>query len=339
MLEIQNRTPFAVDLAPAMDRDGYDHAVCAIKGTFTPSLNPEDPPRAEEQLPVLQADEHHGEPGESSIRYEMDTCLCKRGTDVILNGTAVPPNPARRMDVALKAGPVRKVVRVVGNRRWQRNLGVWQAGDPEPFSEMPLVWERSFGGRDESHDNPDKHSFEDRNPVGTGFAARRSGDRLDGLALPNLEDPKQPIKRWKDKPPPAGFGFIDRHWQPRAGYGGTYDDKWQQKRMPLLPDDFDERFFNGAPVGQISQKFFAGGEAVSVRNLKPDGEIAFQVPRRRFQVRTWIRGEPFNTEPVLDTVIIEPDDDRVIVIWRATIRCPRKFLYIDCIRVSEEEAT
>jgi len=45
------------------------------------------------------------------------------------------------------------------------------------------------------------------------------------------------------------FGPIGRHCKPRVQLAGTYDDSWTEDRMPLLPDDFQERFHNAAPVG------------------------------------------------------------------------------------------
>jgi MFS superfamily sulfate permease-like transporter len=82
MLETQNRTDFETGLAPALDRDGRDHAVVVVKATFDLSTGAETPPPAEEQRPVAYVDEHAGEPGFSSVLYEMDTCLRKPGTDV-----------------------------------------------------------------------------------------------------------------------------------------------------------------------------------------------------------------------------------------------------------------
>jgi len=39
---------------------------------------------------------------------------------------------------------------------------------------------------------------------------------------------------------------------------------------------------------------------------------------------------------VLDTVFIDADARRLVLVWRATIPCPRLFLYIDCVRVTGE---
>ena len=86
---------------------------------------------------------------------------------------------------------------------------------PEPFERIPLIYERAFGGWDRSHPETEKHGFEPRNPVGTGFRAKR-GKFEKGIRLPNLEDPQRPLKGHRDKPPPTGFGFISPHWPPRA---------------------------------------------------------------------------------------------------------------------------
>lgn len=335
MLEIKNHTYFETGLAPATDRDGLEYAVLAIKGTFDIPANGGAATFAAEQQPCLPADEHFGEPGFSSVRFEMDSCLRKPGTDVVLVGDARPKQTARRIDVGLQAGPIRKVVRVFGDRRWERSLGRWRMSDPEPFDEMPLVWERAFGGRDETHEKEKKHGFEPRNPVGAGFAAGRGSDRLEGLALPNLEDPKQLIESWKDRPAPAGFGFTGRHWEPRVRYAGTFDEAWEKERCPLLPADFDERFFNGAPGGQVA-RHFTGGEPVRLVNVaNPHGasELRFELPRDEFEVTARIKGADAGAAAVLDTVVLEPGAGRVLMTWRATIPCPRAFLYVEHVRI------
>jgi hypothetical protein len=338
MLEIKNHTYFETGLAPATATDGLEYAVFAVKGTFAipdGDGDKSDPQFAEVQQPVLPMDEHFGEPGFSSVKYEMDSCLRKPGTDVVLVGSARPRVTARLADVGLQVGPVKKVVRVFGDRRWGRNLGRWRMSDPEPFDEMPLVYERAFGGTDETHKNEKKHKFDPRNPIGTGFAARRTSDKLAGMLLPNLEDPLDLIGSWKDRPEPAGFGFTGRHWQPRVKFGGTFDEVWQKERCPFLPADFDDRFFNGAARGLVTRTHLQGGEPVRVVNASAQGELRFSLPRRRFEITALIKGELQEYPYVLDTVVIEPDENQMILTWRATIPCPRAFLYIDHVRLRE----
>src|SRR5207302_3596070 len=74
-----------------------------------------------------------------------------------------------------------------------------------------------------------------RPPRSTLFPSRRSSDlagHLSGQRVPNVEYPKSLIS-WK-QPRPAGFGPIARDWVPRVEFAGTYDEKWEQERLPLL---------------------------------------------------------------------------------------------------------
>jgi hypothetical protein len=287
-------------------------------------------------MPIVWADEFHGEPGVSSIRFESDTSPPKPGGDVVLVGHAYPEGGrSTATDVTIQTGTLRKTVRVLGDRRWERSLGRWKASPPEPFDRMPLVYERAFGGRDETDPDPRRHGYERRNPVGTGFAASRSRDRLEGLALPNMEDPDALIKGWKDRPEPTGFGFVGRDWMPRSLLAGTYDDEWQRKRCPLLPADFDPRFFNSAPPGLVAQKPFVGGEEVRVTGAHRLGELRFRLPERRFAVTAWIKGAARRATPALDTVVIEPDEERLILVWRAAVPCSREFLHIRNVFIKE----
>src|SRR5262249_44792319 len=141
-----------------------------------------------------------------------------------------------------------KTVRVFGDRVWKPGVLGLAMTDPEPFVAIPITYERAFGGADRTSDNPKKHDWERRNPVGTGFAL--DPQRLIEQKLPNVEDPK-PLSGWgRSRPRPAGFGPIARHWLPRAEFAGTYGEKWQTERLPLLPEDFDERFYLCAPADQ-----------------------------------------------------------------------------------------
>src|SRR5204862_3276586 len=101
---------------------------------------------------------------------------------------------------------------------------------PLPFTSMPLCWERAYGGK-----APGSTAFEPRNPIGRGFGETRQ--QLHDQRLPNVEDPAAPIRRWRDRPVPAGFGALAGHWSPRRERAGTYDEAWRRQKLPLFPDD------------------------------------------------------------------------------------------------------
>lgn len=337
MLELHNRTPFSIALVPGMDKEGRDFAVVVVKGTYDLRGNPGTIPVSETQDPILLGDVFHGEPGKSSVKYESDTCLRKRGTDIVMVGHACTRGNRRNsVDVTVQAGPVSRTVRVFGDRRWYRSATGWGITDPEPFAKMPLVYERAFGGTETTDLPGEGGGYDPRNPVGTGYAVVGKKEHLEGLAVPNLETPGALISDWKDKPSPAGFGFVGRWWTPRREYAGTYDAAWEKDRMPLLPMDFDDRYFNGAPAGLITERNLAGGEPVRILNASEEGDLAFHLPSFRPEVTASIKGKPADHPAVLDTVVMEPDEGRILMTWRATIPCHRAFLAVDWVRVREK---
>jgi len=90
-----------------------------------------------------------------------------------------------------------------------------------------------------------------------------------------------------------------------------------------------------SPVDLVVRGHLKGGERVAVSNATPAGELAFTVPKRRLEIGVWIRGELAIHRSVMDTLVIEPDEQRVLCTWKTTFACPRKFLYIDLIRIRE----
>jgi hypothetical protein len=233
------------------------------------------------------------------------------------------------MIVDLTVGPVQKTIMVFGDRSWSRGVGGFSITRPEPFLELPLVYERAFGGSDVSHDNPSKHDWERRNPVGRGFRVHKS---LDGLPLPNLEAPEDLIASPSDRPTPQAFGFIDRSWEPRASYVGTYDDDWRTNQCPLLPLDFDVRHFNTVQPELTSRSYLRGDELVRIVGAVPEGVLQFQLPALAIGVSVeFRRGNPRPGVAQLDTVVLRPDDSKANLVWRMSVRCPRKIFDVELV--------
>jgi hypothetical protein len=240
--------------------------------------------------------------------------------------------------VSLSAGRLHQVVRVFGDRVWFQTMGHAAISDPIPFVEMPLVYERAFGGGDLAIENPAARPRDPRNPVGAGFTSRVEPERVEAVRLPNLEDPAALVSSPGDRPAPTGFGFIGRDWLPRRAFAGTYDEAWQRDRMPFLPADFDERYFNAAHPSLTSSRPFAGGEPVLVTHVSEVGDLRFQVPAAAPSITARIRRATVDLPAALDTLLIEPDARRVVLTWRATAPCPRSFLYIERVRIAEKRA-
>jgi hypothetical protein len=325
MWQVDNRTPFAAERGWVRDRNGAEVWLVAVKCTF--DIRPDGSTQVSaDQPPVLRMPEHNGEPGKSSIKYENDLVLTKKTTDIIVVGHAYPPNgrPVTQLDVGFSVGPVTKSLLVTGDREW----GISGRSGPLPFVKMPLTYERSFGGADKRSPHSDR-DWEWRNPVGTGFAVSR--DNATGVALPNVEYPNELMKGWNDRPRPAGFGAIASHWQPRVSFAGTYDDNWMKSRQPLLPADFDERFFQCVPEDQQSPSFLRGGEPVALRHLTPAGELRFSIPKvfLGFDTRFYDGSRELHKERRLHTVILEPDHPRVSLVWHSALPCHFKVQKLD----------
>jgi len=315
--EIINQTPFEFAPLFVADEDGRPIVATVIKATLMVSAQGEVT-RAEQQEAISFAGEYYGEPGESSMRREPEVAFVKPGTDCVLQGHATAVRRVTHVDVGFRIGPLQKVARVTGDRRWEPGLVGKRISAPQPFERLPLVYERAFGGWDRTPEKEGDHSFEPQNPVGVGFVAKR-GKFVPGAPLPNIEDPKKPLTSHGGHVATVGFGFVGYDWQPRAGFAGTYDEAWERERAPLLPKDFDRRFFQGASPGLTADRPFQGNEPVSVIGATPEGRWDFRLPgigAPTCEVATHY-GPTQALQTVLDTVIVDADARQVLLLWRA----------------------
>lgn len=327
-----NDTPFAAERIVTMDKRGAEVLILVAKGTYDIIENNKDGlPLASEQIPIQSADEYYGEPGKSSVRYESDLSLLKVGTDVVLLGHAYPlPKKMREVDVTLTAGKMRKTVRVFGDRVWDKSLGRYTSSAPDRFEKIPLRYELAFGGVDSG---AEKDNFELRNPVGIGFHAAESQIPVKGTKLPNIENPRTLIKKPTDRPGPAAFGFVGKSWVPRKELAGTYDSKWMTSKMPLLPDDFNDRFNNGASEGLVATEYFSGGEVIEISNVTPMGRLKFTLPQQTLVASMLVDAKLAQSEMNLDSVIIDSDNGKLMLVWRAVWNVHRVIEDIRWLRV------
>jgi len=315
--KLENGTPFAFEALYLVDEEFRPLVVPVLKATFTVGRDGRCLV-ADEQIPLNLGGELWGdEPEKSSYKYEPEVAFMKPATDVVLVGHAYAPKAdTKEMMVGLRVGPVSKEVLVLGDRIWFKTLGSVSMSGAVRFEKIPLVYERAFGGWDRDHADPSKHRCEPRNPVGMGF--RGAGGFVEGLRVANIEDPHARIKSLGDKTPPAGFGFISPHWQPRAALTGTFDEAWKKNRSPLLPKDFSRKHLIAASPGLIAPGYLRGDEPVVAVGVSPEGRLTFSLPGIAApNVRVGLVDGAAQPVPMaLDTVIIEPDHRRVVMLWR-----------------------
>lgn len=318
-MELINATRMAAGYTMGLEPSGRELLVVVIKGTFRIPRKAEDPLLlATEQVPLTMADTFTGAPGLSAPVYEVDFAPRKKRLDVLLNGSAYAPGgrPATHVPVALRVNGISKAFNVVGDRAWQSGVSGTNAGKPAPFTVMPITYDRAFGGVDNRDEDPAKHAAYLRNPVGKGFHRRLKSEWVDGAPLPNTEELERPVTTPDGDYTPMSFGPIGRGWEPRHRYAGTYDEKWLEDHFPFLPPDFDEQYYQAAPADQ-QLPLPAGEMQVSLTNLTPDGKRSLMVPKFGAPVHIFPKhDEREDITATLDTLIIEPDLERVMLTWR-----------------------
>ena len=296
---------------------GQELLVFVVKGTYVIPPRGEKASLAEEQAPLVEADEFTGEPSLSSVLYETDYSQHKPYCDVLFNGSAYAPEgqPRESVQVLLTVGAMTKSFTVCGDRHWQK-LGLGMiVTSPEPFLKIPISYDNAFGGVDAS--DPDDIKAYLPNPVGRGFYAHRSSENY--LPMPNTEEIGRPVKKTRGHYTPMALGPIGRSWPDRLKYTGTYDEAWTETRAPFWPEDFDERYFQAAPPDQ-QIPYPKGGESVVLQHLTPEGHTRFALPEKQMPILVVPhRGAAIELDAVIDTVVIEPDLGRFSMTWRASL--------------------
>ena len=174
-------------------------------------------------------------------------------TDVVVEGSAFTPGgrPAQQMVVTAAVGNRTKRVQVTGRRvvEWSER-GTPRFSQPEPFTEVPLVWENSYGGLDWRAEDPevltrdplelaamlqiDHPGLYPRNPFGRGYLV--SPEPVDGVELPLVEDPEDLLTPerlitrdphlWYRQPVPGGLGWMHPMMFPRYVHAPEGPDAW-----------------------------------------------------------------------------------------------------------------
>lgn len=264
---------------------------------------------------------------------------------MVVVGRAIAPNgrATTQMDVSVTVRSRTKHIRVIGDRhcRYRSNRPPTFT-DPLPFETMEIRYDRAYGGQDEVS-APQTPIHYARNDRGCGFALANVREKIEGMELPNLEDPIEPLTpetllledpyRWNSLPLPQGFGWVQRGWYPRSSFIGSMPpyllptEVMREEALRLVPrhqvalsrqlklPSYHPMFNNGASVGLMFESL-RGDEPITIIGMTPSGRLAFSLPADRPQLMIDLGHGENQLEPVLHTVCIKPDDQLVDLIWR-----------------------
>ena len=334
-MHLLNNTGMVAGYTMGTEPSGHESLVVVVKGTFSLPRQNEPVRLVEEQLPLLLADTFTGAPGLSAPVDEADFAPSKPRCDILLAGRAYAPDgkPATRVPVGLRIGRWRKTFAVMGSRHWDvRGFAVVPSA-PEPFVSLPISYDCAFGGVDTRHGDPAQHAAFMRNPVGRGWHRHVKKAWLDGSPLPDTEALEEPIVRPDGDYAPMSFGPVGRGWASRLPLAGTYDQHWIDEIFPFLPADFNEAYYQSAPVDQ-QMPYPLGGEEVTMVNLTPRGRIAFALPAVEVPIAYLRRnGLVHEARGSLDTIVLQPERGLLTLTWRSRLRLTKNMLEISRIVV------
>jgi len=317
-LEIINKTEFQFAyVAGRMDFPKHSLTLI-VKSTFNLQPVKTETPAEDQIYPSGNELFSDDDEGTGSSRYESDFAYFKPRADLLLAGKCHTPEGKKVYSTFVKFQVDSKIktLNVFGNRYWVGGPLTNTATNPEPFSEMEIRYENSYGGENYK-----------KNPVGKGIdkVEIKTGDKL--VSLPNILHFGEKISTQGTKLEPAGFGPLGQMWTQRFSKMGTYKGSWLKERWPWLPKDFDWGHFNAAPPDMQVSSYLRGDEKLYFENLHPvQSQYHSQLPGLR--IRCFIneldeknpeaKGKD-NFKEVkmnLDTLWVDMEAEKLVLVWR-----------------------
>lgn len=334
-MELVNVTPvpaklFVTELSEQEPRAG---AVVA-KATFSfaggrATLERDDP------VPLFDADEETDLgllPRDDLPTFEQESF------QVVVLGSARAPGdaPVPALTVALSVGRVERTLSVWGDRQWEGTGSAddpRRISDPRPFTRMPLTWGRAFGGSTDVFvdvESPVRVS-DPRNPVGRGhdpteaavqlgrsFGCRTGYPRwVQARPLPNLEDPRAPIRRWDDAPDPLCWATL------------PLDSALHARRLVVLPRgpaSGEGAYVHPGATQRAHPDWVIGLPApeawVRMHGLSPGGEVAFRLPGLRVLADYVVGARSGERELRPRMLVLLPDEGRGYLVYRHQFTYP-----------------
>jgi hypothetical protein len=365
-----NSTPITSYVAFARTSDAY---VLSVLCKRSYRWDKEGRVRPATEPCALSLDEVHARRDDRNgalVVQGRDVWPLKAATDVIVTGHAHAPDgrPVSKLDVSVSVGRRERRIVAFGPRFVEyrgRTTPAFSA--PERFSSVEVSYWNAYGGIDPMvlprglDDTPSfagKPTLElfpgsyPRNPSGCGYLIEPTRELLDGLELPQLEDPahlltpdtllvREPAKWWR-QPLPAAFGFCHALMFPRVVHcgGRPYHMPEQSDELAQMPElelgalslealiDKEARHPNlrmtqeAAP--HMIMPFLNGDEPVKLSGFSAHGAHEFLVPSDRPNMQLRVDGSDVEqTGACIHSLVIDADNQTFYLVHSGRFVAPQ----------------
>lgn len=331
-------------LVPGSHTKGKPILSVLAKRTYVLGQGSAKPADEDAQLPLVDSDAYkiQDNPFYSDVTAESDYVCFKQSTDVVILAKAKAPEGKRALhiDCVAQVGPLKKTVRVFGDRRVSaKSFRGLEISDPQPFEERDIGYCFAYGGiATDKSGTPFTYL---PNPLGKGFCFKGCFDDPSQIVLPNQEDPENPLTPdslvlgspddWANGPKPCSFGWTRRNFYPRYTYAGVLPEflpqanaaaeqaakqAGQAKPPPIAQVDF--RFYQGASDGLWGSRL-KGGEPVRLEYMDRKHPVfQFNLPKEVPVITLDIGDGPVQLAAELDTVVIDKEKNLLTMLWRGS---------------------
>jgi hypothetical protein len=237
-----------------VEREDGRYAVILVKRTYKVERGRCVLAPPEEQNPICFEEIPYAElepPMISPIIAADESMGWKPLTDLIIQGSAYAyDTKTRKTTASVRFGNVERNIVVHGPRHGDFDaMGRPCFSEAEPFEEVPLRWDKAYGGFDliafkrrgvpwlnSTNPKPDFHPLAvtpyhyPRNPCGSGYLLEQDEESFYGLRIPQLEHPSSRVTPeriavktpdgWMRGPLPASWDFQPITFFPRCAYLG-----------------------------------------------------------------------------------------------------------------------
>lgn len=336
----------------AADSQGRQIVSVHVKRTYR--LHPDGRcTRAEGEIPLMLGNPDAEDAADFS---EGDIVPFKQRTDLVVMAKAWGMG-ARQILAKIRMAEREVTYRVSGDRKVRyQGPGSWRFTEPEPFEAIEMRYENAYGGFDDTVPPPKIAHIDDmlsldpaaypRNPVGKGYAVFDSRERLEGLPLPNIENPADPITpqrlvsghpdSWWRQPLPWSCNWFPPFWYPRLVYYGglpgglPLDDRQVPEVQQGYLDAGHARHVVNAPLDALLDGRFADAaspaliwpllrrvDPIELTGLSPHGRMLVQIPQDHPRIFLRHKGKLEELKVTPHRILISLLEMGAYVVWHA----------------------